>query len=122
MKIAIPIAADNGLESNISEHFGHAPFFAFVVAEQDKIISCEIEANPFEAHQPGDIPDYIKSRGANVIIARGMGSRARQYFQSLEIEPFTGASGTVKEIVQSYLAGQLENKDYEPQDRDHHHH
>nr|WP_258001643.1 NifB/NifX family molybdenum-iron cluster-binding protein [Mesotoga sp. Brook.08.YT.4.2.5.1] len=73
MKIAIPIVDNNGLKSKISEHFGHSPFFAFVTVENNEIVSHEIEANPFEQHEPGEIPGYVKSKGADVIITRGMG-------------------------------------------------
>ena len=93
MRIAIPIIDNKGLESIISEHFGHAPYFAFVVTENREIVSHEIEANPFEDHQPGQIPEYVKSRGANVIITRGMGGRAKQFFDSLGVQAFTGADG-----------------------------
>jgi predicted Fe-Mo cluster-binding NifX family protein len=122
MRIAIPIIDNKGLESIISEHFGHAPYFAFVVTENREIVSHEIEANPFEDHQPGQIPEYVKSRGANVIITRGMGGRAKQFFDSLGVQAFTGADGIVREIVEAYLKDSLQSKDYEPLDRGQHHH
>lgn len=121
MKIAIPIIDNAGLESRISEHFGHAPYFAFVVAENGGILSHEIVANPFEEHQPGQIPDFVKSHDAHVIITRGMGGRAKQFFQAMGIEAITGAEGTVKEIVESYLKGKLQSRDYEPEGHGQHH-
>jgi len=57
MKIAIPITDNAGLESRISEHFGHAPYFAFVVAEihhslavmhlADLVCASRVEKKPF---------------------------------------------------------------------------
>ncbi len=117
MKIAIPTIDNNGLKSRISEHFGHSPFFAFVTVENNKIVSHEIEANPFKQHEPGDIPGYVKSKGADVIITRGMGGRARQFFETLGVHVITGASGTVEELVRTYIEGELSSVEYEPEDR-----
>ena len=33
MKIAVPVLSDNGLDSIISEHFGHTTYFEFVEIE-----------------------------------------------------------------------------------------
>ncbi|PNS35947.1 NifB/NifX family molybdenum-iron cluster-binding protein [Mesotoga sp. B105.6.4] len=116
MKIAIPIVDNNGIKSKISEHFGHSPFFAFVTVENNEIVSHEIEANPFEQHEPGEIPGYVKSKGANVIITRGMGGRARQFFETLGVHAITGASGTVEALVRTYIEGELSSVEYEPED------
>jgi predicted Fe-Mo cluster-binding NifX family protein len=50
-----------------------------------------------------------------------MGSRAKQFFQALGIEAITGAGGTVKELVESYLDGKLQSRDYEPEGHGQHH-
>jgi len=62
-------------------------------------------ANPFYAEhgQPGQVPSFIKGQGAQVIIAGGMGYRAMQFFQEFGIEPVTGISGKVKDVVEAYL-------------------
>jgi len=117
VKIAIPTIDNNGLKSRISEHFGHSPFFAFVTVENNGIVSHEIETNPFEQHEPGEIPGYVKSKGADVIITRGMGGRARQFFETLGVHAITGASGTIEELVRTYIEGELSSVEYEPEDR-----
>ncbi|ABR30467.1 dinitrogenase iron-molybdenum cofactor biosynthesis protein [Thermosipho melanesiensis] len=116
MVIAVPIIENNGENSVISEHFGHAPYFAFFDTEKQQLI---IEENPLEEHNPGDIPNYIYSKGANVLIVRGIGQRAIQHFQQLGIEVIRGASGTVKELIQLYLENNLKNIDYKPNEKFH---
>lgn len=121
MKIAIPVMNSDGLKSVISEHFGHAEYFAFVDVENKEIKNIEIEANPFEEHDPGQIPSYVNDKGANVLIARGMGGRAKTFFAQFGIDTVTGASGVLGEIITAYVNGNLGSVDYEPTDKHLHH-
>lgn len=121
MKIAIPVLNDNGGNSRISEHFGHAPYFAFVdVNEHEYEIT--VEKNPLEDnHNPGEIPNYVHEKNVNVMVVRGIGGRAIQFFQQLGIEVYRGAAGTVSEIVEEYIKGNIEDKDYEVSEKHHNH-
>jgi predicted Fe-Mo cluster-binding NifX family protein len=65
--------------------------------------------NPFYArHQPGQVPGFIDSQGADVMIAGGMGRRAIGLFSQYGIEAVTGASGTVRRSLEQYLGGALQ--------------
>lgn len=117
MKIAVPVMSADGLNSIISEHFGHAPYFAFVEIDEKKIVNIEFEVNPFEDHAPGQIPSYINDKGGNVLIARGMGGRAKTFFEQFGIETVTGASGELGKIVNAYIENRISSVDYEPADK-----
>ncbi|WP_101510584.1 NifB/NifX family molybdenum-iron cluster-binding protein [Thermotoga sp. KOL6] len=119
MKIAIPVIKDEGLNSVISEHFGRAPYYAFIEVEDGKIVSVEVEPNPFIEHGPGQIPGYMKGKGVDVLIARGIGHRAVEYLNEYGIRVLRGAHGTVKELVESYLRGELKDSEYEPTEHFH---
>jgi len=112
MIIAIPVLSDDGINSLISEHFGHAPYFAFILIENGQIKSVEIEENPHQEHGPGVIPNYVKSHGANLIIVRGIGQRAVDFFEKLGIKVIRGAEGSIASIVNQYLAGKLRDSNY----------
>lgn len=112
MIIAIPVLSDDGINSLISEHFGHAPYFAFILIEDGQIKSVEIEENPHQEHGPGVIPNYVKSRGADLIIVRGIGQRAVDFFEKLGIKVIRGAEGSIASIVNQYLAGKLKDSNY----------
>jgi len=104
MKIAIPLA-----EGKLSMHFGHCASFALIdVDDQSKKITGrkDYEAPP---HQPGLLPPWLAERGANVIIAGGMGQRAQQLFDQQGIQVVIGAScDTPENIVNNFLAGTLQ--------------
>ncbi len=108
MRIAISVESNNGLDSTVAHHFGRCPFFALVEVDQNKIQSVSIIDNPFyAAHQPGQVPGFIKEQKADVMLSGGMGGRAIEFFSQYGIATATGADGTVKEAVSEYLAGNL---------------
>ena len=122
MRIAIPCSNNNGLESRISMHFGRSPYYAFVDVENSEIKNVEVLPVPFAEHGPGDLPNFVKENRGNVVIAYGMGGRAIDFFNRLGIEIITGASGTVKEVVDAFLKNRLDtDKDWKSKEEFGHH-
>lgn len=104
MKIAIPLAA-----GRLCPHFGHCERFALIDVDPQtrQVVRREDVAAP--PHQPGLLPPWLAERGATVIIAGGMGGRARDLFAAQNIEVVVGAPAADPEtIVSAYLAGTLE--------------
>jgi len=104
MRIAIPLA-----DGRRALHFGHCDHFALLDVDQAarKILGRQdIEAPP---HQPGLLPPWLAERGANVIIAGGMGQRALALFAEQGIQVVVGAPAeTPEQIVAAYLNGTLQ--------------
>lgn len=128
MRIAVSAETNQGLESQVAHHFGRCPFFALVEVEGDQIESVRIIDNPFyAAHQPGQVPGFIKEQEADVMLSGGMGGRAIQFFTQFGIEAATGATGTVQEAVLCYLEGKIKGASSCAESEahghgDHHHH
>ena len=103
MRIAIPITGDR-----LAQHFGHCERFALVDVDpvtKQTTASTEVAA---PEHQPGLLPPWLKERGVNLVIAGGMGSRARSLFQTVSIDVLSGApSEMAATIVRQYLDGTL---------------
>lgn len=103
MKIAIPLA-----EGKLALHFGHCESFAIVEVDpvNKKILGREdLNAPP---HQPGLLPTWLSERGANLIIAGGMGQRAQDLFTHNGIQVLVGASPeTPEKLAADYLEGTL---------------
>jgi len=112
MKICVPVLDDNGNESKISEHFGHAPYFAFVDIKEGKKENLEIKQNPFMQHGPGEIPKWVNDNGVDLMIMRGVGTRAISFFNSFGIDVIKGAEGTVGSLIDEYLQEKLKDTDY----------
>ena len=108
MRIAISAQTSNGLDSVVAQHFGRCEFFAIVEVEGKEIKNTEVIENPFFAgHQVGEVPNFIHEQKVDLMISGGMGGRAIQFFEQFEIGVSTGAGGTVRESVEKYLAGTL---------------
>jgi predicted Fe-Mo cluster-binding NifX family protein len=90
-------------------HFGHCERFAMIdvdPAEKKVLAREDAEAPP---HQPGLLPAWLGERGAQVIIAGGMGQRAQALFAHQGIQVVVGAPvETAEQLVADYLAGTLE--------------
>jgi predicted Fe-Mo cluster-binding NifX family protein len=108
MRIAVTAENNLGLESTVCEHFGHSPYFVLVDVDDGLVAGTSAVANPFyDNHQPGQVPAFIHSQNAGVIVSGGMGANAIAYFGQYGIEVATGATGTVRSAVEQYLRGEL---------------
>ena len=103
MLIAIPVS-DNKLDI----HFGHCKNFSLleVDVEEKKILSQkEITAPP---HQPGLLPSWLAQLGVTMIIAGGMGQRAKDLLDKHHIKSLIGApQESPEKLVDNYLKGTL---------------
>ena len=106
-RIAIPVT-----EGVLSSHFGHCEVFALydVDSENKTVISKELHTPP--AHEPGLLPAWLKEKGANIIIAGGMGSRAQDLFAENGIQVVVGAPVMDPEqVLAAYLGDTLETQE-----------
>jgi predicted Fe-Mo cluster-binding NifX family protein len=108
MKIAVSVETNNELDSIVAQHFGRCPYFALVEVDGTNVEAVEVIDNPYYgAHQPGQVPGFIHQQNANVMLSGGMGGRAIQFFQQYGIQAATGATGTVRTALESFLGGEL---------------
>lgn len=108
MRIAISTETDAGLDAPVAGHFGRCPFFTLVDLEEEQIQAVHVVPNPyFPNHEPGQVPGFIHSQGAHVMLAGGMGGRAVAFFAQHGIQPVTGASGTVRQVLDAFRRGEL---------------
>ena len=124
MRIAITSNSNLGIDAKIFDHFGHTPYFTIVDINNKLVKRTMIVGNPFvEHHQPGEVPNFLSEKEVNVIIAGGMGEKAKQLFKAKNIDVITGASGSVGDAIELFLNGKLQNDPtYEPADKHSFHH
>jgi predicted Fe-Mo cluster-binding NifX family protein len=107
MKIALPL--DGGV---VSSHFGHAEKFAiFDVDCESGEIAGSAEAVP-PPHEEGVIPEWLRGEGVSLVIAGGMGRKAKRLFGEMGIDVISGAPQQgPDEVVRAHLGGTLETGD-----------
>lgn len=100
-RIALPTTDKITVEA----HFGHCKQFAIHTISGNKVMDVEyVDAPP---HVPGLLPKFLGEKNIQTIITGGMGQRAIDLFKAQEIEVILGANGSIKETLETYLAGQL---------------
>lgn len=115
MKIAI--ASDGG---QVAGHFGHCERFRIYEIEGNSIVSETEIVNP--EHKPGFLPVFLQSHGVEVVVAGGMGQRAQDIFRLKGVKVYAGVSGTLDDVLASYLAGTLVGTGAVCQHHGHHEH
>jgi predicted Fe-Mo cluster-binding NifX family protein len=105
MKIALP---SNG--SNIDEHFGHCQSFTlFDIDDEKKIVSEETLTPPAGCGCKSNIIPQLAGMGVSVMLAGNMGGGAANMLAQSGIAVVRGRSGDVREAVQEFLAGNVDD-------------
>lgn len=120
MRICMPTMGTSGLDDQISEHFGRAQSFTLVDTASGKV---EVIANNGEHVCGGGAPvDRLKAAKPDVIVCGGLGGGAIRMLDSLGFKVYIGARGTVKDAVESYKNGKLQEASMESACAHHHDH
>ena len=123
MRIVISADNKNGLDSIVSPHFGRCPHFVLLDMEKQEVQVVSAVDNPYYGnHRPGQVPALINSYHANGMLTGGMGRRAITFFEQFNIQPVTGAAGTVRQALEHYLGGTLQDAAPCAESMEHAHH
>lgn len=101
MIIAIP--TENG---RLASHFGKVGEFTFVTIKDGKIEGKESATPP--PHERGILPKWLNSKNTDLVIAGGMGRRARSLFEQYGIKVISSVQPkAIEELVDDYLKESL---------------
>lgn len=103
VRIAVPVAG-----GKLTVHFGHAEqFMIFDVDRQGRRV-VRSEVLPAPEHKPGLLPQWLKDQGVKVVLAGGMGTRAKDLLAENGVEVLIGVPSQVPSaLVEAYIAGTL---------------
>jgi len=108
MKVCVS-SQGSALDNQVDPRFGRCAFFIYVDTE-----SLEFEAiqNPNIAAMGGagvQSAQLVAEKGANFVITGNCGPNAYSILNAAGISVITGASGSVKEVVEKVKTGQYES-------------
>lgn len=107
MLIAVPSDAPGGLDSTISEHFGHCGAFTIVSVSNGEIGEVSILEN--SGHEQGGCMapvQLLKQEGVEILVAGGMGQRPLSGFQQVGIAVhFKEDARSVSDAIELFLKG-----------------
>ena len=110
VKIVVPVMDKTGLDAQLSEHFGRAPYFSIVELDENRsVITQETVPNTSEHFGgTGRPPDRILQFKPNALITYGMGPRALDIFQSANVAVLRANANTVRDVISAYSNDKLE--------------
>ncbi len=105
MKIVIPTNNRIGLNDKIAEHFGRCLTYTFL-NEKGEVL--EVIENVSE-HNGGQglPPELMKKHGANILLCKGLGSKALDLCKKFDIDVFVFQVETVKDIFELWKTNKL---------------
>jgi FKBP-type peptidyl-prolyl cis-trans isomerase 2/predicted Fe-Mo cluster-binding NifX family protein len=107
MLIAIPSDHPGGLDSTISDHFGHCGAFTLVQLENGEVGEVRILENLGHEHGGCLAPvQLLQAQGVEVLLAGGMGQRPLAGFQEVGIAVhYKGDAESVRDAVDLFIGG-----------------
>ena len=106
MKIAIT-AVEPGLDAAVDPRFGRCPYFLIVETDD---LAFEAVENPNVDSGGGagvSSAQIVAEKGAKSVLTGNCGPKAYQTLSAVGIEIIVGCSGTVKDVVEQFKAGDL---------------
>ena len=110
IRIVVPVLDDQGLNAQLSQHFGRAPYFAVVdISEDGHVLGQKTIANVSEHFGGiGRPPDRILQLKPDALITYGMGPRALSIFQTARVAVLRTNAITVQDVITLYTNDMLE--------------
>jgi predicted Fe-Mo cluster-binding NifX family protein len=106
MKICIPTLGEKGLDEQVSEHFGSAPYFTIIDLDSNGVETINNQ-NQHHSHGQCHPMGALAGKGIDGVICGGMGRRAVELLNSDGIKVYLGNGNTVKTVVEEYKNGDL---------------
>lgn len=95
--------------NQVSSHFGKCENFTLVEIQNSAVKGRTVINTAGNQH--GLLPDFLAAHGVNTVISGGMGDGARQKLIAKNIQIYSGVSGEIDTIIDSYIHGKLESND-----------
>ncbi|MBD3260213.1 MAG: dinitrogenase iron-molybdenum cofactor biosynthesis protein [Candidatus Altiarchaeales archaeon] len=105
MKIAVPSASSGGLEDKVGAHFGRTPTYTLFDEETREV--GVVENTSHHMGGSGYPPQLLHDKGVEIMLCNSLGRKAVLMFESLGIDVYVGASGTVENTLKQYADGEL---------------
>jgi predicted Fe-Mo cluster-binding NifX family protein len=109
-RIIVPAASQDGLNANLAEHFGRAPYFAVVDLNDNREVA-NVKTVPNVGEHAGGMGythDHILGLQPNAIVVYGMGPRGLTSFQNAGVAVLRANGNTVGEVVAAYKDHKLQ--------------
>ena len=106
MKIVISSTGED-LNAQVDPRFGRCQYFLIVDTDTMNYKSISNESAMSSGGAGIQAAQNVAKTGAEIVLTGNMGPNAFQTLSAAEIKVFTGANGTIKEVIDKYKKGEL---------------
>lgn len=106
MKIIISSTGED-LNAQVDPRFGRCQYFLIVDTDTMNYKSISNESAMSSGGAGIQAAQNVAKTGAEIVLTGNMGPNAFQTLSAAEIKVFTGANGTIKEVIDKYKKGEL---------------
>jgi len=122
-RVTVPIKDKAGLDSSVSDHFGRAPYFAFISLNKEtkEIEQVKIVDNQFkdkEVRAGLSASHFIVKEKIDSLITKEIGEISFHTLRDHLVDIFKVQGATVETIANNYLAGKLERLEQPTREKD----
>jgi len=110
VRIVVPVSNEKGIDSQLSQHFGRAPFYAIIDLDENYNVIGQGTISNTSEHFGGVglPPDRILQLQPKALVTYGLGSKALTMFQNAGVAVLRTEANTVKEVVEAYKNNELQ--------------
>jgi len=105
--IAIPVVAENGLQSELNEHFGMTEDFAVFDSEDVGAKGLNFISNDPRETGAKSNAQFLVEHGVKIVLSGWIGPHMLDELLAAGVRVFKGAVGTVGDVIEDYRAGML---------------
>ena len=107
MIVALP-SSEKGMNGSIAD-IKDAKYYTFVEVnlQSKEVLNVHTEKLPFESHEPGDIPLFIRQYYGELLIVKDLDKIAQDFFKYMGIKVLTGVDGKIEEIINAFINGEI---------------
>jgi predicted Fe-Mo cluster-binding NifX family protein len=117
MKIAMPNDGEM-----INQHFGQSKSFLIATVENQEIVNKQNISSESLQHNHAGLSGLFLTEGVSIVITGGIGQPALNALQEKGLEVIKGASGKCEDVLEKYLAGNLNDQNVTCNHNGEHHH
>jgi predicted Fe-Mo cluster-binding NifX family protein len=123
-RIVVPTENKSGLEANLAQHFGRAPYYTIVdLDESHQIVGVRIEVNKGEhVGGAGHPHEHLLALEPNIFVVQGMGPGCLSSLRDAGVTVLKATGITVKEITELFKKGKLNELEGGCENAHHHQH
>jgi len=95
-------------QGRINQHFGRSREFVVVDVKDGTINDQKIVSADQLQHNHEGLAGLMRSENVNVVITGGIGAKALIALEESGLKVISGASGSIEEVVSSFVRGELD--------------